>query len=75
MKFYIYVVLTQDINELIEESNIIICHTLQEGNQYAYFIVEIETLWDTDLLHHASPPEDLLNLLKIDTAGTFFSRE
>jgi len=30
---------------------------------------------DVELLYHASPPDDLLNLLRMDVIGTFYSLE
>jgi len=31
-KFHAYAILIQDVKDLIEQSNIIVCHTLREGN-------------------------------------------
>jgi len=41
MKFHVYAVLIQEIKELISQINIIVCHTLREGNQCADFMVKL----------------------------------
>ena len=49
MKFHTYVVLIQDIKELIGQINVTICHTLREGNQCADFLVKLGASLDIDL--------------------------
>jgi hypothetical protein len=54
--------------------NVTVCHTLCEGNQCADFMAKFGASSNIEFLLHASPPDNLLHLLKIDAAGTFFSR-
>ncbi|XP_024636248.1 uncharacterized protein [Medicago truncatula] len=74
MKYHVHVVLIQDIKDLLEQNNIIVCHTLREGNQCADFMVKLGSLSNVDLLIHPYPPDDIMSLLKNDAAGTFFPR-
>jgi len=74
MKFHIYAVLIQEIKELITLMNITVCHTLLKGNQCADFITKLGSSSNIEFLLHASPPDDLLHLLKFDVVETFFSR-
>jgi ribonuclease HI len=74
MKFHSYVVLIQDIKNLFVHLNVTICHTLREGNQCADFMVNLGASLIIDACHHASPPEGLLSLLKMDAAVTIFPR-
>jgi ribonuclease HI len=39
-RYHIYVILIQDIKQLLNQINVMISHTLKEGNQYAYFMVK-----------------------------------
>ena len=64
MKHHVRAVLIQDIKDLIEQSNITICHTLRERNQCADFIANLGAI-------HSSPPNDIMSLFKIDVVGTF----
>lgn len=75
MRFHVYAVLIQDVKDLIKEFIVTICHTLREGNQCADFLAKLGASSEIELLLHASPLEDLLPLLQIDAAGTFYSRE
>lgn len=75
MRFHNYAVLIQDIKELIDQMNVTICHTLREGNQCADFMAKLDASLDIDLCHHASPPDGLRSLLRIDATGTIFSRD
>jgi len=43
-KFLVYVVLIQDVKDLIEQNNFIVFHTLREGNQCADFMAKQEPL-------------------------------
>jgi len=74
MKFRVYAVLIQDIKELIARINVTACHTLCEESQCADFMVKLGASSNIEFLLHASPPNDMLHLLKIDAVGTFFSR-
>jgi hypothetical protein len=42
LRFHVYAFLIQDVKDLMEQSNIIVCHTLREGNQCAYFLAKLE---------------------------------
>jgi len=75
IKFHTYAVLIQDIKELIDDQiNVIIYHTLREGNQCAHFLAKFGASSDINLSVHAPPPEGLRSLLRTDAAVTFFSR-
>lgn len=71
-KLHVYAVLIQDVKDMIEQSNIIVYHTLREENQCADFFARLGASSDSDLFYHVSPPYDLLYLLKMDAAETFF---
>jgi len=71
-KFHVYAVLIQDIKDLLELTNVTVCHTLRKGNQCADFMAKLEATSDVDLSLHHSPPESLSNPLQADAAGTFF---
>jgi len=70
MKLHTYAVLIQYIKELIDQINVTICHTLRERNQCVDFLAKLRTSSDIDFSFHASPPEGLQSLLRIDAAGT-----
>ncbi|MCH80847.1 replication protein A1-like protein, partial [Trifolium medium] len=70
--YAIFHVLIQDIKDLLSHSNITVCYTLREGNQCADFLAKLGASSDNDLLIHNSSPEDMLDLLRSDVAGTFF---
>lgn len=63
-RLHVYVVLIQDVNDSIEQSNAIVCHTLIEENHYVNFMVKFRASLNTNMSYHASPPEDLLHLMK-----------
>ncbi|GAU28886.1 hypothetical protein TSUD_293380 [Trifolium subterraneum] len=75
IKYHVYVVLIQDIKELMSQSNITLCHTLREGNNCANFLAKLGASSDSDLTIHASPPEGFVDILRSDATGTFFLRE
>ncbi|KAK2370257.1 hypothetical protein QL285_083322 [Trifolium repens] len=75
VKYYIYAMLIQDINELLSQTNASLHHTLREKNQCADFFAKLEASSDTDFLTHALSPEGVRDLLKNDAMGTFFLRE
>ncbi|MCI50277.1 glucan 13-beta-glucosidase, partial [Trifolium medium] len=50
-------------------------HTLREGNQCADFFAKLGATSDVDFLTHASPPEDIRDLLRNDALGTLFRRD
>jgi ribonuclease HI len=73
-RFHIYVVLIQNIKDLLVDRNISLHHTLREGNQCADYFAKLGTNSDAHLVIHQSPPADLLPLLRADVIGTFFVR-
>ncbi|AES91717.1 hypothetical protein MTR_4g116580 [Medicago truncatula] len=55
-KYHVYVVLIQDIEELLHQNNVVVCHTLKKGNRCAdFFFIKFGVSSDVDLLIHASP--------------------
>jgi len=75
MRFHVYVVLIQDIKELLEQRNVMMNHTLRERNQCVDFLAKLDASSNFEFLCHESPPGDLLNFLLSDAAGTFYLRE
>jgi len=75
MRYHVYAVLIQDVKDLIRQCNVIVCHTLREGNQCANYFTKLGANSNTELLYHASPPADLLHLIRMDAIGTIYSRE
>jgi len=74
MMFNVYALLIQDIKDLIEQCNVIICHILHERNQCADFMAKLRASSNMDLLLHDSPLEDLWSLPNIDAVNPSFSR-
>ncbi|PNY07744.1 replication A1-like protein [Trifolium pratense] len=68
INYHVYVVLIQDIKELVSQSNTTLCHALREGNNCADFLDSS----DSDLTTHAFPPESLFDILRSDAAETFY---
>lgn len=75
LSLHVYAVLIQDVKDLLEHNNVTIYHTLREGNQCTDFMTKLGASSDTELLYHSSPPEDLLNIVRMDATRTFFFRE
>jgi len=75
MRYHVYAVLIQDVKDLIEQSNVIVCHTLREGNHCAYYFVKLGANSDSELIFQASPLDDLLHLVRMDAVETLYSRE
>jgi hypothetical protein len=48
IRYHDYVVLIQGIKELFSQSNITLCHTLREGNNYADFLANLKVSLDSD---------------------------
>jgi hypothetical protein len=67
-------VLIQDINELLSQNNISLCHTLREGNQCVDFFAKLEASSDVDLSTHAFSPNCVRDLFKNDEMRIFFLR-
>ena len=59
----------------MEQNNVTVYHTLREGNQCEDFMAKLGASSDTELFYHSSPPDDLLNLLRMDADVIFFSRD
>ena len=74
-RYHIYVVLIQDIKQLLHHTNVTVSHTLREGNQCEDFMAKLEASSDIDPLLHESPPIGLVNLLISAAASTLFLRE
>jgi hypothetical protein len=75
IKYHIYAVLIQDINELLFQTNVSLSHTLREWNQYADFFTKLGVSSDVDFLTHFSLPEDVHDLLINDAMETFYIRD
>jgi len=73
-QFHIYVVLIQDIKDLLATRNFSIQHTLRDGNQCADFMAKLGASANAEFTIHTFPPEDLLPLLRTDAMGTLFMR-
>ncbi|GAU18899.1 hypothetical protein TSUD_228890 [Trifolium subterraneum] len=73
--YHIYGVLIQNIKDSMQQSNIIICHTLREGNQCADYLAKLGASSHDALWIHDTPPPDLRSLMDIDARGTLFTRE
>ena len=74
MEYHVYATLIQDIKDLVQLRNTPILHTLREGNRCADFLAKLEASMDSALSNQATPPDDLLPLLRDDSWGTFFPR-
>jgi len=70
MRFHVYAVLIQDIKELLKQGNVMMNHTLREGNQCADILAKLDASSNFEFLCHESPPADLLNFLRNDAAGS-----
>ncbi|XP_024634721.1 uncharacterized protein [Medicago truncatula] len=73
-RFHIYVVLIQDIKDMLDNRNYFLQHTLREGNQCADYLAKLGASSYVEIITHSSPPVDLLPLLRIDASGIFFTR-
>jgi len=72
--FHAYVVLIQEIKDLLSSRNFTIHHCLRKGNQCADFMPKLGANSNEDRSIHATPPSDLLPLIRSDAMGTFFPR-
>ncbi|GAU40372.1 hypothetical protein TSUD_319840 [Trifolium subterraneum] len=75
VKYQNHVVLIQDMNELIFQNNVSLCHTLREGNQCVDFFAKFGASLDADFSSHDSPPEGIHDLLRNDAIGTLFLKD
>jgi len=72
--FHVYVVLIQNIKDLLSTRNYYLHHSLREGNQCADFLTKLEASNDMVLTIHSHPPKGLIPLLQSDELGTLFLR-
>jgi len=72
--FHVYVVIIQNIKDLMSSRNFSLHHSFREGNQCADFMTKLGGLNDVELSIHSFPPEDLLPLLRTDELGALFLR-
>jgi len=72
--YHIYVVLVQDIKDMLASNNFSMHHTLREGNQSADFLAKMSSASDVGFVIHSAPPKDLLHLIQSDNSGVFFPR-
>lgn len=71
--YHTYVVLLQDIIDLLRNCNLTLHHTLRERNQCAdYMAKDGSLLWRCFIMHPSPPVDDLLPLLKIDASHLLF---
>ena len=75
MRFHVYAVLIQDIKELLEQGNVLVNHTLRDGNQCADFFAKLGASSDVEFLRHKSPPMNLKIFLQSYAARIFYLRE
>ena len=71
---HVYAVLIQDIKDLLSSRSFTIHHCLREGNQCADDTAKLGADSNEKLTSHATPPSDLLHLIRSDAMGTFFPR-
>jgi hypothetical protein len=62
-RYHIYVVLIEDIKQILQQTNAIVSHTLREGNQCSDYIAKLEASSNVELLLHDFPPDGLVNLV------------
>lgn len=72
--FHVYVVLIQNIKDLMVSRHFTLLHYLREGNKCPDFMAKLGVSNDVKLSIHSSPPEDLLPLLRTDELGVCFLR-
>jgi len=73
-RYHVYVVLIQNIKDLMNSTSVSLHHSLREGNQCANFMAKFGASNDIALYIHSSPPNGLLPLLRMDELGTLFVR-
>ncbi|XP_024630300.1 uncharacterized protein [Medicago truncatula] len=74
MKFHVYATLIQDIKDLVITSKASVFHTLCEGNYCADFLEMLGAASDSVLTIHVSPPDGMIQLIKVGAWETLFSR-
>lgn len=73
-RFHVHVVLIQEVNDSIEQSNVVVCHTLR-GKSLCGLYNQVWSIIRYKFVLPCSPLEDLLHLLKFDANGTFYAIE
>ena len=73
-QFHVYVVLIQNIKDIMSSLHVNLHRTLKEGNHCADFMAKLGASNDDNLTLHSSPPEDLLPLLRTDELRVLFLR-
>jgi len=74
-RYHIYVVFIQDIKQMLQQTNVMVSHTLREGNHCADYMAKLGVSSDVELLRHDVPPAGLVNLLSSDAADTLLLRK
>jgi len=74
-RYHIYVVIIQDIKQMLQQINVTVSHTLREGNQYADDMTKLEASSDVEFLLHDFLPVGLDDLLRSNAVDTLFIRE
>ncbi|XP_024634605.1 uncharacterized protein [Medicago truncatula] len=72
--YHVYAVLIQDIKDLLSVHNFSVHHCLREGNQCADYLAKLGASSNEVCLFHATPPHELLDLIRFDAIGTLFPR-
>jgi len=54
-RYHIYVVLIQDIKQMLQQTNVMVSHTLREGNHCADYMAKLGASFDVELLRHDLP--------------------
>ncbi|XP_039687430.1 uncharacterized protein [Medicago truncatula] len=72
--YHVYVVLIQNIKDILATNNFTFHHTLRDGNQNFDFMAKLGATSNADFVIHTTPPEDLILLLRSDASGVFFPR-
>jgi hypothetical protein len=71
-KYYIHVVLTQNIKKLFSQINVSLYYTLKEYNQCANLFSILEASSDADFLTYTYIPKDVHDFFKNNTMRIFF---
>jgi hypothetical protein len=75
IRYHIRVILIQNINELLSQTNVSLYHTLREGNQRVDLFLKLGAYSYADFLTNVSPPSGVHDLLKNDVMRTFLPRK
>lgn len=61
-------------DDLLSAHNFFIHHCLRQGNQCADHLAKLGASSNEECLFHATPPQELLDLIRFDAIGTLFPR-